>query len=77
MRQSAWVGIWVMYLAGLNLIGCVLFAWKHVEARWGLGLFLLSAIAMSQLYDAMGYAFAWYYSHCRVDAATYLSLAAA
>ena len=55
MRQPAWVGIWVMYLAGLNLIGCVLFAWKYVEARWGLGLFLLSAIAMSQLYDAMGY----------------------
>lgn len=55
MRQPAWVGIWVMYLAGLNFIGCAAFAWKHIEARWGLGLFLLSGIAMGQLYEALGY----------------------
>lgn len=55
MSQPTWVGMWVMYLAGLNFIGCAVFAWKHVEARWGLGLFLLSAVAMGQLYEALGY----------------------
>ncbi len=44
-NSPQWVRSWILFMM-LSFAGSLLFAWKHVVARWVLGGFLLGAAAM-------------------------------
>jgi hypothetical protein len=54
MSQSPLVIGWVSWLVFLNL-GAVVFAWKHVEARWILGAMLANMVFMNMLFFYFDY----------------------
>ena len=50
---APWVYYWVIWLVFINLFS-VIFIFKHVEARWVLGVFVVVAFSMHLLFLQVG-----------------------